>query len=406
MHLTTMGPECFSDSQQMSLHDFNSFHNEFVERNLVSVNRDLIIRDLDRARILLLDGSTVSFRYPYLYYYFIARWATSVSISEASDLLDALIEHIHTEKSANILTFIAYRERQDEVINRLLPLADSLYSGLLSLSLEEHSKVAAKFHRIEDRNVLLLGPPDAVSDDHNSMRDHNDRVSSPKSGTPDRGDVIKDSLNINTSLRVIQVLGHVLKSRASAISAERKIEIAIKSIALSRRLMTMLYGFIDSAADFLLKFATDAFEKAQKTDRDHAIAIANEFMGTLVSAIAKLCVVRVSEAMSSPELRPLLDRLESTLKDRDELLIVLMARIAIDSALPEAEIEDFLYGVRDQNILTKNVLSLGVARRFYLDPPDHATRDRACERLSIDVKRVSSRTVGKSGGRTFDAGKK
>lgn len=385
-----------TDTQQMSSTNFNLFHQDFVERNLVEISRDLLMRDLERARILLVDGSSVAFRYPYLYYYFIARWATSVPRSESAALLDQLVAHIHTEKSANILTFIGYRERQDEVLNRLIPLANSLFAGRSVESLNEHSQLAAKFHSLEQRNVLLLGSPDRISDDYNSERDDIDGLPVDSRESSDRrDDLIKDSLNINTSLRIIQVLGHVMKSRASAISAEKKLEIAATSIGLARRLMSVLYEFIDDSADVLLKFATDSFEKTQKKSRDDAIAIANDFLSALVSAIAKMCIVRASESIASPELRPLLTRLESQLSDRDDLLVILMAKIAIDVDYPETDVDDFLYDVRDQDILTRNVVSFGAARRFYLDPPEHAMRDRACKKLRIDMKRVTSRTLPK-----------
>lgn len=365
---------------------FSEFHDDFAKNSLVTINKDLLLRDLDRARVILNDSRGVSFRYSYLYYYYFARWITSESCKNSDEILENLAQHIHTEKSANVLMFVAYREKEIEVLSKLIPLAKSLYSDTIPVSLESHSELLMRFRTAHEKNVLLIGSPEDVSDQQNQKDDEIEKIETNESRE------IKDALNINTALKTIQVLGQVMKSRASEIQNEKLVEISEEIVSLSIRMMSFLGNFIRGDADQIAHYFSDILEKALKIGKEDSIKYANQLIGMLVISTSRMCLGRAANAISSYELMPLLRIMDQRLGGQDEKLVILLARLAAEKDYPEIHVNNFLTKIKDSDILSRNMLAWSVSRRFYLNPPPHGLRDSACKRLGIEQKEIKART--------------
>lgn len=374
-----------SETNYLDQAEFSDFHDNCAKNSLVMINKDLLLRDLDRARVISNDARGVSFRYSYLYYYYYARWITSENCKNSEEILDNLVQHIHTEKAANVLMFVAYREKENDVLSKLIPLAKSLYSDTEPSSLDSHSELLIRFRTAQEKNILLLGSPDEVSDQQNQRDDEIEKIQS------DDAREIKDRLNINTALKTIQVLGHVMKSRASEIENEKLIEISEETISLSIRMMSFLGNFIREEAELITHYFSDIFEKALKIGRDESIKYANQLIGMLVIATSRMCLGRAANAISSYELIPLLKIMEQKLEEQDENLVILLARIAAENEYPENQVNRFLTRIKDSDVLSRNLLAWSVSRRFYLNPPPHGLRDSACKRLGIEQKNIQAR---------------
>lgn len=364
----------------------------FLE-GLVRIDGDQLLAELDRGRVLAREGGLYRFRYNYVYFYYLAKWACSKQNRDESDrVLDRLAQLVHTELSSNVLMFVAHLQHEQRVIDRLLPLIRGLYPEQKERlkSLEAYSPLSVRFRTAQQRATLLEGNARAVSDETHAHEDQSDK--NLTHGSEDAE--IEDGLKFNATLKAIHALGQVLKSRASSVSPEVKIEIADEIILVSRRLMGFLYELTGTHAEGIVRAVSDAFEHAFKMDRQQAVDIANSLIGAIVSGIARTCVARAAEAISSSELVPLLDKMDGKLDDQDSKLILLVAKVNGERDYPKEAVEDFLIDVKPANVLPRSVLSYVVARRFYLDPPERGIRDSACATLGIDVKNVPERSKG------------
>lgn len=354
---------------------------------LVRIDGDRLLAELDRGRILSRDGGLYRFRYNYVYFYYLAKWICSKQNAAASDsVLDRLTALVHTELSSNVLMFVAHLQQEQRVIERLLPLIRGLYPEQKDKlkSLEKYSPLSIRFRTAEQRATLLEGNVRVVSDQTHESEDKSDSHLTRSEHNAE----VEDGLKFNTTLKAVHTLGQVLKSRASSVSPDVKVDIAEEIILVSRRLMGFLYDLTESHAQDIVRAVSDAFERAFEMDRQQAVDVANNLIGAIVSGIARICVTRAAEAIGSSELVPLLDRMGGQLGDEDSKLILLVAKVNGEREYPKEAVEDFLVGVKPANVLPRSVLSHAVARRFYLDPPERGIRDSACAALGIDVKTV------------------
>jgi len=366
--------------------------------NIVASFRDRLIRidlrplllELQDARILTVESGLVGFRYSYLGYYYLAKWICDNQSDPLSEiLLDECVSLVHTERSANVLLFIAHMKHEQLVLDRLLPMADELFSDSPEGRLEDYSGLSVRFRTAAQRAVLLQGAAVDVSDTTYSRQDSLDG----DIGSPEPDPVVEDGLKLNTSLKLMSALGQILKSRGSSMAPEQMIMLGSSIIRLSRRLMSFLYKLIEDHAGDIVHAASDAFEDSFKVDRALAVKIANQMIGAIVAGVAQTCVGRAADAMASFELEPLLQRLDKELNDQDSRLVTLVARVMGERLYPKDIVEDYIGSLRPANVLPRTVLAGAAASRFYLDPPPRQVRDSACALLGIDVKHLPNKVA-------------
>jgi hypothetical protein len=358
---------------------------------LVQIDSDRLVRELVMARIISNEDGLLKFRYPYLYFYYLAKWVcANRSGDEAKALIDILVKFVHTERSSNVLMFVAHHGHEDLVIDKLLPVLDSLFVDDKPCRLEDHSGLSLRFRTSSQRAILMQGSASDVSDDHHSRLDKmGDSDTEEQSSSQ-----VDDGLKLNAALKTIGILGQVLKSRATSVSPEMKIAIAHRVMLSTRRMMTFLYALTEEYAEAIVHAASEAFEKTFRLDREQAVGAANALIGAIVAGIAQTGIGRAADALGSAELKPLLVRLEAECSDIDSRLILLVAKISGEKIYPKEAVEDFVLALKASNVLPLSVLSFTVARRFYLEPPDRSTRDSACKLLGIGVKTLPRRVGG------------
>lgn len=347
---------------------------------LVKVDGDTLFPELERAKILLCDGHSYQFRYQYLYYYYLAKWVGSrAEKTEGIEFVEQIVSLVHTELSANVLMFLAHFGKEQLVIDKLVPLMDSLFSDQEPCKLEDRSSLSSRYSTARQRAVLLQGPPIEVSDAHHEGLDQHE--------VDQEGALqIEDSLKLNTTLKALHVLGQVLKSRATSIPKEEMVRIANSSMLGARRFMNFAYEIIEENAEGMVHGVSEAFEKAFKLSKPKAVGVATAVMGLMVLSVARLGVIRAADTMGAAELEPLLEHLEAGDPDEDTRLILLVAKIVGEKNYPKEEVEDFVRSLGASNVLPVGVLAAAVAQRFYLDPPDRSIREGACALLGIDQK--------------------
>lgn len=361
---------------------------EEFRRGLVKIDSVALLDELDAARVIVEDGGLFKFRYQYLYYYYLAKWICDHQDGgESERLLTECVDLIYTERSSNVLVFVAHLKHEKLVLRRVSALIEGLFTDQAPCNLEDFSGLCLRFRTSEQRAILLQGPASEVSDETNRRQDY---AEGDIEGENVDNSQVEDGLKFNTMLKAINTLGQVLKSRASSIEPEEMVALAVSIMSASRRLMSFLYKVTEDNAEGIVHAISDAFERSFKINRADAVKVANGMIGAIVVGIARTCVGRAADAMGSFELEPLLERLDRDLGDPDSKLIILVARIIGERTYPKELVEDFARMLKPSNILPMAVLSSTVATRFYLEPPERAVRESACSLLGIDVKRLPS----------------
>lgn len=379
-----------NESACVSESGFESLISDFRRERLVQLLHPALMNELVASKVLLSSHMGLSFRYPYFYYYYLARWISHKAGSDSSDeLLRSFVENIHTEMAANVVIFVAHLGNEKLVLNLLIPAAKDLFKGADECKLAERAGLASKY--LDGTREVVFSSSNAaeVSDHHHEEQD--------KVPADQISESLEDAFKYMTAIRMIQVLGQVMRSRAGSISASDKTLITRTAISLSRRLMSVLYDAAELSAEVLLENASELFDTEIKRDSKEARGFANRLVAAVVGGISKGLVSRAADVFGTRDLAPLIDALEEEAKaqgDLDNELIMLCARVVAEQRYPQERIESLLRRLPDHDILSKAALAHSVARTFFLQPPPHAVRDAACARLGIQIRGIPVRQPG------------
>jgi hypothetical protein len=151
-------------------------------------------------------------------------------------------------------------------------------------------------------------------------------------------------------------------------------------------MLESLYEILDESAEEVVRVMTATFEDKLRMDREKSIAMANSIFAAVVCTVALACCSRAAGAVSSDELRALIDELSDEAVDTADELIIMGARLHVQHAFPEAEIRQLFLNLPSGKQLSLSVLRRFVSRRMFFDPPDRSTRISICDLLGIDLK--------------------
>ena len=131
-------------------------------------------KSLVNAELLDEHGGVTSFKYPYLYYYFVAHYlAAHISDPAIEDSIRVLATYLHQPVAANIVLFLCHLSKNPIVLESVMATADSLFEGYTPCDLDadvkflnelvveiEFQQVAVDGGDAEDRRQKLLEASD------------------------------------------------------------------------------------------------------------------------------------------------------------------------------------------------------------------------------------------------------
>jgi hypothetical protein len=389
--LTSLAQE-ISRGEEHSLSglEFEAFHLAHCDLYDLEFSLRRVVHELSAAMILAEKGDRISFRYPYLYYYFRAS-SIAARLQSASGRaeVDELLATIHTEESANVLIFLAHLRADDLIADKLVAQASGYFFGVPESDLLSGSAVMSRFGQAEVRHMLPEANRSQLVQHYQEScadSDHGDKAQQAlESATLDAAKTVS---SMNAAFKTMQVLGQILRNRAGSISKEQKVQIANACVSLGLRALSFSLQFVSQRAADLLEYRIQRLVEEAKSDgrtlTDSAAAEdAARFFGKVVSDFGVGTLLKVASAVGSEQLSPTLKRI---LQNKG------IARRTIDLAIRLEHFDDFpedeLVKVSKElgeasQLYALIVLRRFIIRRFYLFPDHDELKRRVCDRFAI-----------------------
>lgn len=381
------------DERVVSAVEHARFHTTFMSQKLVDLDRELLLNELVSAHVLMRSASGISFRYQYLYYYYLAKnLAETKGDPGSQEHIDRLVEFVHTEQSSNVLMFLAHLGGEVDVVERLISKAKSVFDEFEQVNIEDYSGLLQRYRTVRDRAVLLEGEARELSEFHDKEQDRRE----VQTADSDLRDSDEGSLQFNTSFKLLQILGQVLRSQAGRVDGSELVEIAECCLSLARRTLGSVYTLIDSSPEGLVREASGIFEKQLSVDKTRALDIANRFLAFVVVSMAVTTTAKVAEAIGAAELLPVIEHLEEKSPDLTERLLLVSARLSGERDFAGHAVKALERDLAKSRVLPRMVLAEMVTRRFFLRPPDRHTKQTYCELLNIETRKLTVSQIGRN----------
>jgi len=368
-----------------------AMHQEYCSEFAMRFSLDRIISDFERANIIVKRKGALSFKYKYLYYYFIARYMRDNLRRTAHETkvraqISGMCEKVYREDYANILIFLCYLSKDPLILEEMAKTAGTIYLGHDPCDMRRDVEFLEKLNPNVPGLVLMERDPDEAREESLKTKDQLEREREGEEVVEDSEESGEAVRLVNSSLKTIQILGQVLRNFPGSLPAQVKFELAKECYMLGLRTLSALLKAIEDGLNQLKKALADELAKAEDIrDREAAMMEARRFLFFLTESLAFGIIKEISHSIGSEELAGTLEEVLNRSPSPAVSLIDISIKLDHYREVPKKEIVE-LYEEVEKNIFTATLLKFLVLERFYFYPCDYRTRQSICSHLRISIR--------------------
>ena len=352
---------------------------------------DQMLSELEMTGILLNIENNYTFKYKYVYCYFVGRYFRD-RIAGFSDTVAAktemkrIAERLHVEDYANVLTFYIYLTKDVDIIMHVLNVARRVYADHTPCDFATDVAFINRLYTDDEPLLLPAGDTAEHREEDRARRDEGgtvDEGSGQVRETPYRED-FDDVLKVNFALKTLHVMGQVLRNFPGSLPSRTKEELATESYLLGLRTLKAILRIAETNLQELRTYLAMLIrERRRISDIGELSRTTDEAVIWMTLSCAFGMTKRISSSVGLHELSgtftDVLKGLGQTLPAR---LIDLSIKLDHFPGFPLKEIEE-LADETSRNRFTKRVLRDLVASHFYLFKVDYRIRQKLSEKLDI-----------------------
>jgi len=354
--------------------------------------KDRFTRELIQSRILDDHGAVYSFKYKYLYYYFVARYMRdNISESDVTETLKNIITNLHREDFANIIIFLSYLSRDRNLIDNILSTARQIFPETPPCNLEDHVDFLNRL--METVPQILLPDGDPTERRKQALRNldierENDRSSKTTSYTETVDDEsqkkeIDEMMTFNRAFKSMQIMGQILRNFSGSLKGTQKEELVVECFSVGLRSLNALFGLLEKHVDNIIIHFSDFLGKnLEEMPQEKRIKTAKGLLFFLTELLCLGTIKRISFAVGSERLIPTYDDVQKIYDNVATEFVQTEIRMDHSPQFPEKRVLELKKKV-GKNIFGETLLRMLVADHFYLFLRSYRVRQRVCQKLGI-----------------------
>lgn len=284
----------------------------FREEALIDIFTLPFLERMQEAKIIYNDTSVGAyrFRYPYIYYYFSARYiASNIKDKDVGDIVEYMSGRLYNETYGNIIIFVCHFLNSKDVIDDVLLNAYSILEDYEPFDFHKKNPV---FDKIKDAVEALI-PKTIVSNEDVETNKESVLSKMDEAGINDGSefkgeesindeisDKEKDMMAISAAFKTIEVLGQILQNYPAEIKKDDKFRMIDEMHKLSMRSVQALVKTMMFLEEDLIEFISAKIVNEEKTvNSDEVVLEVRNFINMLISGMARGMIHQVSKALNS-----------------------------------------------------------------------------------------------------------
>lgn len=233
---------------EMTVTDFDSFMEKYVEEYNFPINRQELLFKLDSTRILSKNScGNLYFNYLYLYYFFVAKYLSD-HLCENTDNISEIVSNLHKDENAYIAIFITHHTKNNYILDEIVLNALCLFDKYLPATL---SKDELNFFDDELNTIMDAVLPDDCENpeierkrrlqEQECIEETNETQDTDKESEDPDDDF---SNELRRSIKTVEVMGRIVKNRAGSLDKNRIEQIVTEGMNVILRLLTSFFVII------------------------------------------------------------------------------------------------------------------------------------------------------------------
>jgi len=317
----------------LSPEDFNSFMKTYKEKYTLPINQETLLKKL--SLIISRDSfNNYSFSYPYLYYFFAAKYlAEHIEEDEIMIEIEKLMQNLYIEEKAYIAVFLAHHSKSPKILDEIVHNAMDLFDEYEPVTLfKEEVKF---FDEQADAIVKAALPEDTTPERERAKRlSIEDEIEEAKEEIEEEEtDEEDDHLmkELRRAIKTGEVIGCIIKNRVGSLEKEKLVDIFKEGMDIHLRILSSFFeiikskdaqqDLIDLISKILRKITAEEEEKGKEVGDDEIRRRARIIFWNLNFLLVYSIIYKIIHSLGSDKLTEIVEMIDSRIKTPASFLI-------------------------------------------------------------------------------------
>lgn len=213
--------------RELSADAIKLFVDSYSKKYILPLSQEILLENL--SQIVSVDSfNSYSFRYPYLYYFFVARYlAAHAEDADAKKEIRRIVDNLQIDENAYIAIFIAHHARNVETLEGAVCNLSSLFAeyAAATLSKEDVRFFDEKLDIVIE--AVLPSPHTTPEEQRGRILKVRDEMEDLQEGQDDREDLQSEEdddplvKDLRKAIKLGEVVGCIMKNRAGSLERTR-----------------------------------------------------------------------------------------------------------------------------------------------------------------------------------------
>ncbi|MBN2395622.1 MAG: toll/interleukin-1 receptor domain-containing protein [Candidatus Atribacteria bacterium] len=265
---------------ELSPDNFTFFMNSYSEKYNLPIKQRTLLKNV--GQIVSVDSlNNYSFRYLYLYYFFVAKYlAEHIEDSGIRKEIKRIMDNLHVNENAYIAIFIAHHSKNTEILEEIKNNALCLFDKYEPATLTKDE--VNFFDKQLDIIIKAVLPPTNMTPERERARrlKNKDKIEQSQKDVEQEEDIDKKDylkIELRRAIKTVEVMGRIIKNRAGSLEKIKLEELFKEAMYVHLRALSSFFEVIKSEdeqkviIDFISERLRKIIEKEKKKPSDEKL---------------------------------------------------------------------------------------------------------------------------------------
>jgi hypothetical protein len=342
---------------------------------------------LAECKILDLRGEYYSFRYPYIYYFFLGKYLSD-NLQDAAirERVERYCRHLYVQEYANSILFLAHHSRDSFVYEQIIEVLHGLFAEKPGIEFDGDTQSLASL--VESAPKLVFMGGDAIQN-RREARELQDEAANADSEDAEPNSE-EESLSLISKLtllfKTVEILGQILKNQYATIPNQEKERLLLEAFDGPLRALRDFFDLIAADQDTLVnEIECVIAESDSPLSEEKRKKVSRNVVFYLIVEIAFGAICKTALSVGSEHLREAISRVAETKDTNAYRLIDLAVKLEAQSGIPYCLIRE-LKERTNSDMFARQLLQRLVLNYLYMFKTRDAEKQKLCTELGISMR--------------------
>lgn len=377
------------------------FHSNFCSEYDLRVDFQSRIALLEKARILDVTDGYVKFKYPYIYYFFIAKhFAETINKEDTKKTIDDMIKNLHHKKNMNILMFLTHHSRDESILDKICNRASHIFNKYSPADLAAGAKCIDEM--IDQIPSFKVKSGKDIIEYRRNNEDQKDQYDDTCANDNDEEhydhDSADDSENLdfitefNLSFKSLELLGQLARNYYGSLKVHQKENLLTEAIKTPLRALGFMFENVDGKTDLLLKNVKQKLLESRKDlsslSQQDLDQLTRKLVFELYFMISYQITRKISQSIGSQELNSLINKICSKIDTPSSKLINLSCTLDLGNKSSFEDLEAITKEIKEYPLSTSVMRSL-IVNYLYMFEVSEPDMQKVCAITGVGFEPIS-----------------